>query len=282
MPQTGRKAEHLRRTAEERPEYREILSLFQDVFAHIEGKEDSTGIAFTLPDLHTGERTSGGLPLVSPEGLSVDREKATRFLAGLLDVLQRASRDAEGKGELDRMERALAEDALDLAGLFTACLARERGAVEAAAAAISVSPPLLAFTLEIPLKTALEKVAESVDPESVSEWKEGHCPVCGSRAGMGELVGEEGKRFLSCSTCAFRWPFPRIKCPYCGNEDPDTLSYFTVGEDPIRVGVCRKCSRYIKTLDSRGGHADVPLEALDLSTLRLDLLAGREGFERGK
>jgi FdhE protein len=46
--------------------------------------------------------------------------------------------------------------------------------------------------------------------------------------------------------------------------------------------VCRKCSRYLKTRDARLGDADVPLEAEDLATLHLDLLAGKEGFERGK
>jgi FdhE protein len=99
---------------------------------------------------------------------------------------------------------------------------------------------------------------------------------------MAELSGDEGKRRLSCSACFFRWPFPRIQCPYCGNADPDTLSYFTAGDGPTRVGVCRKCSRYLKTRDARIGNADVPLEAEDLATLHLDLLAGKEGFERGK
>lgn len=80
----------------------------------------------------------------------------------------------------------------------------------------------------------LERTAESVDPGLFEGWKEGYCPVCGSRAGMDE------------------------------------------------VGVCRKCSRYIKTRDSRKGNADVPLEAEDLATIHLDLLAGKEGFERGK
>jgi formate dehydrogenase maturation protein FdhE len=38
---------------------------------------------------------------------------------------------------------------------------------------------------------------------------------------------------------------------------------------------------YIDVLP-RLGNADVPLEAEDLATLHLDLLAGKEGFERGK
>jgi FdhE protein len=134
----------------------------------------------------------------------------------------------------------------------------------------------------VPLKAALEGVAEGLDPARFEGWKEGYCPVCGSRAGMDELSGEEGHRRLSCSACFFRWPWPRIRCPYCGNDDPETVSYFTAGEGPVRVGVCRKCSRYIKTRDARLGNASVPMEAEDLATLHLDLLAGREGFERGK
>jgi FdhE protein len=282
MPQTGRKREHLRRTAFEHPEYREILSLFQSLFAYIEGKEDATGIAFAFPDGHGAERVSGGLPLLAPKSLRVEQESAAAFLSGILDVMREASRDPAGKEELERIGRAIEEKALDLSGLFAACLCRERKVLEEAAAAIPVSAPLLTFVLELPLKTALSLAAESVDPGSVAGWTEGHCPVCGSRPGMDELAEAEGKRYLCCSSCSFRWSFPRIKCPYCGNQDPETLSCFIAGDDPTRMSVCRKCRRYIKTRDSRIGNADVPLEAEDLSTLHLDLLAAKEGFERGK
>ncbi|MBI5419948.1 MAG: formate dehydrogenase accessory protein FdhE [Deltaproteobacteria bacterium] len=280
MPQSGKKRAHLRETARDHPEYREILSLFQELYAHIEGKEDATGIALTFPDRHAAQKIRGGLPLLAPESLSVDTDRAVRFLSGILAVLRRAGR--QGEEELARIEQSIAEGALDVGALLGACLRRDRGALTEAARSISVQSSLLAFVLEVPLKTALERVAESIDPETVGEWKEGYCPVCGSRPGMDELVGEEGKRFLSCSSCFFRWPFKRLKCPYCGNEDPGTLSYFLAGDGPTRVDVCRKCSRYIKTRDSRKGHADVPLEAEDLATLHLDLLAEREGFERGR
>ena len=184
--------------------------------------------------------------------------------------------------DLDRIGGGLSDGSLDLASLYVACLTRKRDVVDQAAAALSVQAPLLAFVLEIPLKTSLERLSSSLPPERFDGWKEGYCPVCGSRAGMAELSGDEGKRRLSCSACFFRWPYPRIQCPYCGNADPETLSYFTAGDGPTRVGVCRKCSRYLKTHDVRLGNADVPLEAEDLATLHLDLLAGKEGFERGK
>lgn len=280
--QTARKREHLRRTAEEHPEYGEILSLFESLFAYIEGKEDATGISFSLPGRHGAERIRGRLPLLAPQSLSTEPESAAAFLSGILDVMRSASRDPAGNEELERIGRALEEKTLDPGVLFAACLGRDRKVLEEAATAISVRAPLLTFVVEVPLKTALERTAESVGPDAVAGWKEAYCPVCGSRAGMDELAGEEGKRYLCCSSCFFRWPFPRLTCPYCGNQDPETLSYFLAGQGPTRVSVCTKCSRYIKTRDSRKGNADVPLEAEDLATLHLDLLAGKEGFERGK
>lgn len=280
MSLTADKIAHLRKTAFEHPEYTDLLLPFEEIFAYVDGKEAGTGIRFAVPEGNGTERVQGGLPLLSPEALSVDRDPATAFLSGLLDVLRRVGR--EGHAELDRIEGGLSGGSLDLASLYVACLTRKRDVVDQAAAALSVQAPLLAFVLEIPLKIALERISSSLPPDRFDGWKEGYCPVCGSRAGMAELSGDEGKRRLSCSSCFFRWPYPRIQCPYCGNADPETLSYFTAGDGPTRVGVCRKCSRYLKTRDARLGNADVPLEVEDLATLHLDLLAGKEGFERGK
>jgi len=280
MSRTADKIAHLRKTAFEHPEYIDVLLPFEEIFAYVDGKEAGTGIRFAVPEGNGVERVQGGLPLLSPEALSVDRDAATAFLSGLLDVLRRVGR--EGHADLDRIGGGLSDGSLDLASLYVACLARKRDVVDQAAASLSVQAPLLAFVLEIPLKTALERVSSSLPAERFDGWKEGYCPVCGSRAGMAELSGDEGKRRLSCSACFFLWPFPRIQCPYCGNADPETLSYFTAGDGPTRVGVCRGCSRYLKICDTRLGNANVPLEAEDLATLHLDLLAGKEGFERGK
>lgn len=277
---TLRKLAGIERLAGERPEYREILSVFREIFSFVAGKEEATGIAFAIPAASPVDRAAAGLPLVAPECLRVDGGKASAFLAGLLAVMGRVG--TEGRDELAALGRALAEGALDLRALFAACLSRERNVLSDAAAAVSVSPPLLEFVLEVPLKTALEGVAASLDPKAFEGWSEGHCPVCGGRAGMDELVGEEGRRYLSCSGCFFKWPYKRIKCPYCGSEDPAALSYIAAGEGATRVGVCRACSRYIKTRDARAGNADVPLEVEDLATLHLDLMAAKEGFERGR
>lgn len=278
MPRAAAMREGLGRAAAEKPEYREILGFFAALFAYIDGREEGTGIAFdVLPGRE--KRTREGFPLLSPESVRVDGRQAARFLSGLAGVMREAGR--EGKEPLDALDRAIAAGGLDLRGLFAACLARERGPLEEAAAAAGVPATLFAFVLERALRTALETFAARFGPDDFPDWKEPHCPVCGGRPGMAELVGEEGRRFLSCSGCAFRWPYKRLKCPYCGCEEPDKLSYFTAGGGPTRVSVCRKCSRYIKTRDARRGGAGLPLEAEDLTTIHLDLLAAKEGFERG-
>ena len=222
MSRTAEKIAHLRKTAFEHPEYIDVLLPFEGIFAYVDGKESETGILFSIPEGNGAERVRGGLPLLSPEALSVDRDAATAFLAGLLGVLRRVGR--EGHADLDRIGGGLSGGSLDLASLYVACLTRKRDVVDQAAAALAVPAPLLAFVLEIPLKIALERISSSLPPERFDGWKEGHCPVCGSRAGMAELSGDEGKRRLSCSACFFRWPYPRIQCPYCGNADPETLS----------------------------------------------------------
>lgn len=280
MTVNQRKRAFLKEVSGKLPEYGDIFALFREVFAYVDSRQSCCGVNFVPDASHDAERIRGGFPLLTSESLAVDVPVAEEYLLGLLDVLARHSRD--GNEELDKLKAAVASGKLELRQLLGACLERERALIESAALACDVAAPLLEFVLETVLKGALEPFAASQPAESFSEWHEGYCPVCGSRAGMAELAGEEGKRYLCCGTCFFRWAFRRLQCPYCGNDDPQKLSYFTADDGPTRVDVCRKCSRYIKTRDSRLGHAEVPLEAEDLATIHLDLAAGREGFERGK
>jgi FdhE protein len=261
------------------PEYAEILALFREVFAYIDSKQGAVGLSFQADTEHQAERIRNGFPLFSPEVMTVNVPETTKFLSGLLLVLEKKSREGE---ELKQIEAALVAGKLDLPLLLTACLRSDRSQLEEAAESCNLNAQLLEFVLETVLKASLEPLAATFSEKDFSGWQEGVCPVCGSRAGMGELVGEEGRRYLSCCTCFFKWPYKRLQCPSCGNDDSSTLSYFTADDGPVRVDTCRKCSRYLKTRDTRKGHADVPLEVEDLATIHLDLMAGREGFERGK
>jgi FdhE protein len=92
---------------------------------------------------------------------------------------------------------------------------------------------------------------------------------------------------LRCSFCSTEWYFKRLMCPFCGNEDQNSLKYFFVDESsPVekpafRVDVCDNCKSYIKTLDERklseSEKPDLYLE--NLGTLYLDILAQRDGYK---
>jgi FdhE protein len=270
----------LQEAARTSPEYAAILPLFIGLFRYLEEHGERTGIAFRISRDRLQERLGSGFPLVSPADLSVDMAVCTEFLSGAIAVLRQFGK--EGSADLNELESALRGGALDQKALFGAILERNRSILDVTAQNVNVPAALLEYLLEIPLKAALEQVAAGITPGELDMWSEGYCPVCGSRAGMAELSGEEGRRHLSCSACTYRWPFKRMQCPFCGTEDGEKLSYFMTDAGATRVDTCKACSRYIKTRDARKGAAEMPLDVADLLTIHLDLLATREGFERGK
>jgi FdhE protein len=80
--------------------------------------------------------------------------------------------------------------------------------------------------------------------------------------------------------CSARWRYPRLKCPFCGNEDQNTLKVLFPGDttSAYRADVCEKCKRYIKVVDLRKTQSKTISEIEDWATIEIDLLAEREGF----
>jgi len=255
MPDTESKIAALRQAAASSPEYADIAPLFVAVYDYIRNREDQTGIRIDISAVNSCERTGNGFPLITAAELSVEREILNVFLLGAIRVLQQQGR--EGEQELERITAALSSGEIDPQEMLPAILERRRGPLDEASARLGVPAPLLEYILEIPLKTALEQCAAKILVGAFPDWQESVCPVCGARPGMAELAGDEGRRQLCCSACFYSWQFKRLKCPSCGCED-------------------------IKTRDLRKGGGEVPLEVEDLLTIHLDLLASREGFERGK
>jgi len=93
-------------------------------------------------------------------------------------------------------------------------------------------------------------------------------------------LGDQGKRFLHCELCGYEWYYPRLKCPFCKNDQPKKLGYFVSEEEEgFRVDFCKKCNRYIKTLDMRVIEQPAPMELESLITFHLDMLAHEQGFK---
>ncbi len=112
----------------------------------------------------------------------------------------------------------------------------------------------------------------------------GRCPACGAPPSISfrrELPGSDGAaRFLGCGLCGTEWQTNRIRCPSCGETDPERLPGWQSETHPAaRVEACETCHRYVKSVDlSLDAHA-VP-EVDELRSLSLDLWAIERGYVR--
>jgi len=107
------------------------------------------------------------------------------------------------------------------------------------------------------------------------------CPFCGGAPQLSILASagtaDGGGRQLLCATCFTVWPFGRVLCAHCGEEDEHRLCYFhSPSFDHLRVDACDSCRHYLKTVDlTRLGIAvpvvdEVAGGALDLWALEHD------------
>lgn len=272
------KIECLTNAALKSPEYAGIVPIFIELYRYLGQVNLKSGISFDLTKDDLAKRLQTATPLLSAKNIIVDVETCRNFLAGIIEVLTRMGNTNDTS--LDAIASAIETGKLDLDAIFCFLMERNRDAINNVSEKIGVPAALLEYIFQFPLKKSLEELVEKIEPEKYADWQQGFCPVCAAKAGMAELTGEEGRRFLYCQSCTFSWQYKRLQCPACENENTETLGYFSVADEPTRVDFCKACNRYIKTRDSRKGNVDIPLEIEELLTIHLDLLANREGLVR--
>ncbi len=136
-----------------------------------------------------------------------------------------------------------------------------------------------------------------------------HCPHCGGLPQVSILAptSEElvaPRRYLECSRCASRWPYPRMTCAACGEAEPRHLPIFgeeggteaeaagsvvrglggglagaparTLCFPHVTVHACRTCSRYLLNIDLCRDARAVPVVD-EMAALPLDLYAREQG-----
>jgi formate dehydrogenase accessory protein FdhE len=114
--------------------------------------------------------------------------------------------------------------------------------------------------------------------------RRGRCPFCGGPPWVGARrdgsLMEGARRMLSCALCGNEWPFERILCPACLEENPERLPSFSSPAHPlVRIEACETCHRYVKSIDLSEDARPIP-EVDDLVSLSLDLWAVEQGFRR--
>jgi len=110
------------------------------------------------------------------------------------------------------------------------------------------------------------------------------CPFCGGRPQLSILGAanetDGGGRQLLCATCLTVWPFRRVVCVYCGEEDERRTGYFhTPAFDHLRLDACESCKHYLKTVDLTKSGLAVPLVD-EVAGAPLDLWARERGYEK--
>jgi formate dehydrogenase accessory protein FdhE len=130
---------------------------------------------------------------------------------------------------------------------------------------------------------------------------ENRCPFCRGTPQLSILRSasdptlEGGGRALQCATCLTIWPFRRVVCAHCGEEDERKLGYFqstldalsstlSGGEgappfDHVRVEACDTCGHYLKGIDLTRLGIAVPLVD-EVASAPLDAWAREHGYTK--
>ena len=108
------------------------------------------------------------------------------------------------------------------------------------------------------------------------------CPSCGGKPVVGVLRGEGdgAKRALICSVCALEWPYRRLICANCGEEDKEKLPVYIAEKIAhIRVEACDTCGTYLKSVDVTKDGFAVPVVD-EIATVALNLWADEHGYTK--
>jgi FdhE protein len=257
------------------PHYVELLDILGEILIiREEYRRKMKEIIFPVDEDLIKRKIAGGLPLIDFSAGIFDLSEPKQYFLSLLEIAEKRA-----PGETKEIVQKIKDGSFNFEKLI--CDSFSSLHDEASDVVDEDVIDLVDLFLEESLRPALEKVVEKYG-STVAEigWTEGYCPICGKEPKIGEIREEEGRRFLFCTQCGFEWRFRRIKCPFCGNEEQQTLAYFTIeGEEKYRVDVCHECKRYIKIVDFRESKEEANLDVEDIATLHLDMLANEEGYE---
>jgi len=277
------------------PHYVDLLDILEEILIKREAykKEDHPDV-FSVDEAIIPQKLHGGLPLVDLAEGEFDLTGPRKYFLSLLSIAEkRAPGETQNLVEKLEEEPLLFEDMIrDISEGVVVDEESDDEDREVEAAEVSdeleaadaddeeETFDLVELFLEESLRPDLEKVVEKYgDSVAKADWSEGYCPICGREPKIGELREEEGRRYLFCNQCGYEWSFVRIKCPFCGNEEQQTLAFFTIeGDERYRVDVCNECKRYIKIIDFRETKQEANLDVEDIATLHLDMLAYEEGY----
>lgn len=263
------------------PHYDEILDVLGEILIlREEYRNNMKDCIFSVDERVIAGKMEGGLPLIDVAGGKFDLTRPQAYFQSLIAIAERKMPE-NAQGILNIIEN----QEFDWERMIRESFSRTENDSQMESKDDNPESEetldLLDLFVEESLRPELEYIADKYGKiVAESAWTEGYCPICGKEPKIGEVrLGEDGKRYLFCHQCGYKWNFRRIKCPFCGNEEQHSLAYFAVeGEERYRVDVCNKCRRYIKIVEQSKAAEEIDLDVEDIATLHLDMLAYEEGY----
>lgn len=269
-------AAEITRLRQERPYLDNLFTSFGPMLLQRErwvNRQDTSGKSCAIDPV----RFSGGVALVQQceDFLDDDRwHEAGRVAAGAIGSgLPDLAGDMEYLG--DRIRGGL--DCLDL---YRASVDLDGEELRRRAAETGVKETSLVLFLRCLGRLMLSLRREEMAPQIASlSWKKGYCPICGSFPHLA-IIREKGQRWLQCPQCSHEWHYPRMTCPYCEHEDPaDSGFLFVEGKKEEMAYTCKKCRRYLVTIDQSGNLRRTSADLLAISLAHLDILVQGQDFQ---
>ncbi len=276
--------------------YEVILPILREANLHV------TPVALTR-DEAVG-KLEKGMPLLHDVDLELDVPAARALMLHLAGALETMAQEDgppqrgaaalyetawEGHSVLSRataahqIRLALEDTRLDLGLLLPHVAASDKEFIAGLAQDLELDPELVWTLAQNVLRPVLRAWRRQLAPlvEEIS-WLKGYCFLCGTAATLGELQEDNQVKHLRCGHCGGDWPFPRLQCTQCGNEDHTTLGFLYPEHqrETMRIEICHKCKGYLKVI---AAFSPTPVELLaveDLATLYLDFIAQERGYGR--
>ncbi len=247
-----------------------------------------------LPELHIPpeilqKKLGAGQPVLVGEELDIHPEDSRVIFLSVSQATGAAIRSAidptrppdDRLQSLQKITSHVANGSLDLVALLSTADYKRATLVSGLSNQYGLDDDLLVLLARNSLKVYLHAWREDLERQvNLDGWRRSSCPFCGSAPALAEIQGVERSRYLRCLQCGSRWPYPILKCAFCGNDDHRSLGIMQIEDEAQKyyAHTCELCQRYIKTVIT---FDPIPAEILlveDLATLHLDNLLKEKGY----
>lgn len=254
----------LEKLCREKPEYTKIAAILEEIYNRKAIFKESLNIVGIDESVIAG-RLDDGTPLVFFDEIDFDRGKFIRYGHEIEKIFKEKGVPISYPVDFESYFTILTE------GLEHVREKTEKN---------NVKDGVTEYIVFQAIKPLYEKYREIYEKFfSEGKWLQPYCFLCGTFPNMAIINDEGGKRYLYCGMCEASWYYPKLKCPFCGNENQDSLVRIEFEDDKVySIDACNVCRRYIKVVDRRQKEEGFVFDIEDVLSVHMDMAAEKEGF----